>query len=95
VNLKKQPEQKSDLDKAIDRLFDDLQTHDPETDKYAAIVTQLEKLYTLRCNSKPATVSKDTLYIVGGNIVVALIIVSFEKTHVITTKMISFLLKLR
>jgi len=79
---------------AIDALYAKMSELSPESREYAAVVDQLQKLYSLKDNSK-SYVSPDTLAMVAGNLAGILLIVGHERAHVVTSKAINFLLKLR
>ena len=63
--------------------------------EYSQRVKQLERLHTLLDNKKSCRVSPDTLAIIAGNALVALIIVAYEQKNVISTKAGSFMMKFR
>lgn len=90
------PEKKAhQLDPVIDELLKELNDYPGYSEDYAKRVEQLEKLYKLRDGKTPDPMSQDTLVVVGGNVLIALILIGFEQKHVITTKAISFFSKLR
>lgn len=97
--FKKKEAEPSELEDAITQLFNemaDLRGDDPE---YAKRVTQLETLYKLKeVDAKVDSgkrVSRDTWAIVGGNLAGILLIVGHERMHVVTSKALNFMLKLR
>lgn len=94
-NRKPKPEP-TGLEKAIERLHADMQTHDPNTEAYGAMADNLTKLYKLREHDKLEKFrpSPDTVTVAAANILVVLIIVGYEQKHVIATKATSFLQKL-
>jgi hypothetical protein len=81
------------LKEAIAKLSSEMQTFSGEDSEYAAMVIQLEKLYKLLDLSKSKTVSPDTLAIIAGNFVVALLVVGYEHGNVVTSKVWNFVLK--
>jgi hypothetical protein len=93
--LKKNPPKKSGLDKAIDQILVEMQGYTCEEDEYNAMTDQLEKLYKLKEIDNPEHVSKDTLALIAGNVLVALLIVAYEQKSIVTTKATNFLLKTR
>lgn len=74
------------LDIAITSLITDMQSHDPSTEQYKDMMNQLERLHKLKGEHHRKRVSPDTLAIVIGNIVGILIIVGYERGHVMTTR---------
>ena len=89
----KKPQHEYELDKVINKLLLELPTFDADTEEYAAVVTQLERLYKLKDDNRSKQVSPDTLAIVAGNLLGILIIVGYEHAHVATSKALSFVLK--
>ena len=81
------------LDVAITEVFSDMKGFTSDADEYSAMVDQLVKLHTLKECEKPQGVSKDTLLIVAGNLLGIVLILSYEKTNVITTRALQFMLK--
>lgn len=89
------PKEPSGLDIAIADVLSEMKGFTADADEYAAMVEQLVKLHALKEAEKPQRVSKDTLLIVVGNIVGIALILSHEKTSVITTRALQFMLKPR
>lgn len=87
----RKPAEKTGLEKTIDRLIAKMADMEPWDDDYAKIVDQLDTLYKLKVEDKPDRVSRDTLALVGGNILVTVLIVGYERANVVTSKAISFL----
>jgi len=83
------------LETAIDTLISEMASHEGETEEYAKMVDNLKTLYTLKLEDKPDRVKLDTIAIVAGNLLGIIIIVGFEKSHVMTSKALSNLLKPR
>lgn len=78
------------LDAAIASVYKEMNAVNADDPVYAKSVEQLAKLYALK-NEKP--VDPNTVLTVIGNLAIALIVVKFERTDVITTKLFSFLPK--
>lgn len=91
--LKFKPAEKSGLDLAIDQILSEMQGFECSDDEYDKMTDQLKKLYKLKALDKPERVSKDTLALITGNILVALLIVAYEQKSIVTTKATNFLLK--
>ena len=92
--LKKKHAEKSGLDLAIDQILAEMLGYECDSDEYNAMTDQLKKLYKLKALDKPERVSRDTLALIGGNILVALVIVAYEQKSIVTTKAPAFLMKL-
>lgn len=92
---RKSPE-KSGLEKAIDELHAEMQTHEGDSAEFDRLTDQLTKLYKLREHDAPkCRVSPDTLVIAGANLLGILIIVGYEQKSVMTSSAKNFLMKLR
>lgn len=91
----KRPDEESGLEKAIDEVLREMASRASDSDEYAAMVDQLTKLYKLKEIDIPQRVSPDTLAIVIGNLAGIILIVGYERANVVTSKALSFLLKLR
>lgn len=65
------------------------------TDEYDRKVDQIAKLYDLKKQSASDKVSKDTLYTVCANLAGILLILNYERAHVVTSKAIGFVMKPR
>lgn len=91
----KQPDEKSKLEEAIDDLFDELKSVDGESKEYASMASQMVKLYELKSIDARPSVSPDTKLLVLANLAGIAIIVGFEKSHILTSKAINFVSKLR
>lgn len=82
---------KSELDHAISVVFTEMAGESSDSEEYAKMVEQLIRLYSLK--PKPKRISPDTLAIVVGNLVGVLIIVGYERAHIVTSKATNFVLK--
>ena len=88
----KKPAYEAALDDAIMSALNELNGHTAETKEYAATADQIVKLYELR---KKRRVSPDALLAAGVNILGIMVIVGHERAHVVTSKALSFVGKLR
>jgi len=83
------------LDIVIERLTSEMHDTDQSSKEYAQLADQLVKLYKLKETDSKMRVSPDTLAIIGANLLGILIIVGHERAHIITTKAIGFVSKLK
>jgi len=90
--FKKSPKPKTALDKAIDNVLREMEDNSADSKEFAQMTKQLVKLSKLREQSQ-RRVSPDTIAVVTGNLAGILFIVAHERTHVITSKAINFVLK--
>lgn len=81
------------LDAAMNRILDDMDRNDLDSEEYPQLLSYLERLSKLRSNERPGRVSPDTMAAVAGNILGILIIVAYEQKHVMTSKALGFVPK--
>lgn len=90
------PTTKTPLDEAIDEVLLSMRMYSPDTDEYAKMLTQLERLYKLRSPKKESkSVSPDVLVNAIASVTGIGMILGFEKAHVVTSKALSFVSKPR
>jgi hypothetical protein len=87
------PKEKTGLEKIIDQTLSQLESATPGDEIAVGLLTNLELLYKLQDLNKPQRVSKDTLALVAGNLAGIMLIVSYERVNVLTSKALSFLIK--
>ena len=83
------------LEKSIDKLHDEILLLDDSDEILPSKMDRLEKLYELNALVAKGKVSKDTVLIVGGNILGILLILNFEKMGIITSKGLGLIVKSR
>ena len=83
------------LEAEIAELLENMKTADRSTKEYTTMTDQLVKLYSLKPKQAETRVSPDTLAIVAGNFAGILAIIMAEKSSVITSKALSFVMKAR
>lgn len=91
----KPPAEKTGLEVEIDRVLNNMKEFAAEDPEYAKCSRQLARLYKLKQIDKPKRVDPDTMALIAGNILVTVVIVGHERAHIITTKALQFLPKLR
>lgn len=85
---------KTNLDKAIDDLYLQMDDLTGDTQEYAKMADQLVKLHALKMNESSRRVSPDVKATILANLLGILIIVTHERVHVVTTKALGFIKKL-
>jgi hypothetical protein len=80
------------LDEAIENSVRWL---DPNSDDYLKSVDVVERLYKLKEQETPKRMSPDTTAIVVGNLVGIFLILHYEQLHVVSSKALGFVLKLK
>lgn len=94
ITLKANTVDPTPLDLAIDRLFASMEKMPPASDEYSNTADQLLKLHKLRDESNSRKrVSPDALVQVAGSLAGIVAILSYERTHIITTKALGFVMK--
>lgn len=93
-NLKPQNEN-SGLQEAIDEILREMARYSSSSDEYAKMADQLSKLYSLKEIDSKRRVSPDTLALVIANLTGIILIVGHERMNVVTSKALSFVMKLR
>ena len=84
-NMSKSENQEA-LEKLITSVMHDMAMIGPTHEEYNDLLARLERLEKLRTEEKPERVSRDTLAMIGANILGILIVVAYEQKHVLTTK---------
>jgi hypothetical protein len=92
--FKKTAMQPNALDAEINLLHLDMYTEDKTSEKYAVLLDRLIKLYALKETPKSG-ISADVKATIAANIAGILIIVGHERAHVVTSKALGFIQKLR
>ena len=80
-------------DEPINAVLEEMKTYGPDTPEFQASMDQLERLSRMKAECQKSAVSADTAAIVLGNLVGILIIVGYERGHVMTTRAKDFVLK--
>lgn len=91
----KPPDEDSALNQAICDVYDAMAIRLNDEEKYVTMVDQLLKLYSLKEINSPMRVSPDTMATVAANLIGIILIVGHERVHVVTSKALSFIMKLR
>lgn len=82
-------------DGPIEKVLNEMREQPVESEEYATAVRHLETLTKLKADTKPKRVSADTVWNVAGSLAGILAIVAYEQKHVMTTKAIGFIPKLK
>lgn len=90
---KKPSEREQTLDDLIDEATTMLRMIGPTHEEYDDIIARIERLNKLKLEDKPESVSRDTLAMIGANLLGILIIVAYEQKHVFTSKAFGSILR--
>lgn len=78
------------VDVEIEKHYEVLKTMDPSSDEYKKVLASLEKMSDIK---KGVRVSKDTQALIVANLVGIVAILAFEKSDIITSKALGFVMK--
>lgn len=92
---KKPMDETSGLEKTLDRLFADLSDRSVDSEEYSAVVDQVVKLYSLKEQDSKKRVSPDVKATIAANLLGIALIVGHERAHIVTSKALNFIMKLR
>lgn len=93
---KKTPLDLQPLDELIDSVYQDLAGFTSDDEEFDKQTNQLQKLYRLREEIlAKRRISPDVLVTAGVSLLSVLAILGYEHGHVITSKALSFVMKLR
>ena len=82
------------LEKEIDSVIDCMSKYQKDSKEYSAMLANLKSLMTLKAEeSAKKKVSPDTVAIVAGNLLGIVLILTYEKANIITTKALGFIIK--
>lgn len=81
------------LDDEIHDVADQMQKEGVLSEKYPTLMAYLERLHKLKAQERREPVKLDTIVIVGGNLLVALLVVAYEQKHVITSKAVPLFMR--
>jgi len=81
--------------KESERVLSLMTALSPATAEYAAMATQYDKLCEAESRKKERRVSLDTIAIIAANLVGIVLIMHYEQVHVLSSKAVSFVPKLK
>lgn len=83
------------LDLMIADAIKSLKHHTILSEEYARTLAIIERLHKMKEAEKPSSVSKDTLAVVGANLLGILMIIKHEHINVITSRAMNLIMKPR
>jgi len=83
------------LEKAIERAIRDLGNHAVGSEDYAKSLDHVVTLHRMLVEDKAPSMSKDTMAVVGANLLGIVLIIKHEFVNVVTSKAVGLLLKPR
>lgn len=72
-----------------------LNVHKPDSQEYAKLMSNVERIHQMMDIKKTSPVSRETLLTVGANILGILLIIKHEDVNVITSKALGFVIRVR
>jgi hypothetical protein len=81
------------VDEAIGDVLTQMNTYGVETLEYREAMDYLDRLMKMKAEERRFKVTPDTIAIIAGNLVGILIIVGYERGHVMTSKVMGFVIK--
>lgn len=89
------PKDDPKLEEAIDTVLLEMKGYTPASEEYASMMGHLNLLYKIKDQERPDRVSLDTLATIGANLAGIALILAYERTHIITSKALGFVMKAR
>jgi hypothetical protein len=86
-------DKRTTLEKEIDGVIEIMEQTNPGTEIYSIMADNLHRLYEAKGKEPKRGISPDTIVLVAGNVLVVVLILTYEQTHIITTKALSFILR--
>jgi hypothetical protein len=83
------------IEQAIDRAMRELSHHAIDSKEYTMILDRIVVLSELKQKEKNSAISKDTLAIVGANLLGIFMIIQHEHVNVITSRAMNLVMKPR
>lgn len=88
------PIEKTSLDEAIESVLSEMAGPSADSEEYAKMVDQLVKLHAMKTLEGRPRISPDVKATILANLAGILVIVGHERTHIVTSKALSFIKKL-
>jgi hypothetical protein len=86
-------DKRTKLEMEIDNVLERMGSLDPSSEEYTSITNNLERLYKAKGCEVNRFITPDTLALIAGNLLGLLIIMNYEKTNVISTKALGFIMR--
>ncbi len=83
------------IELAYNRAIRELSGHEIGSEEYKTILDRAVTLQKLMDEEKPSSVSKDTLAVIGANLLGILMIIKHENINVITSRAMNLIMKPR
>jgi hypothetical protein len=81
------------LEEAIDKAMQSLDSYGASSEEYAQILDQVAKLHKIKLDEQPDRVSMDTLAVISANLLGIMLIIRHEHVNVITSRAMNLVIK--
>jgi hypothetical protein len=81
------------LDEPITNVLSRMNKCDMDSKEYGTLIEHLDRLNTMKAEERKTRVSRDTVWIVAGNLAGILAIVIYEQRHPMTSRAMNFVLQ--
>jgi hypothetical protein len=88
------PPEKTGLEKAIDSVLQEMDGVNADSEEFEKMTDQLVKLHAMKTAESRPRISPDVKATIAANLAGILVIVGHERTHIVTSKALSFIKKL-
>lgn len=85
----------SDLDEAMHEVYSEMKGFTADSDEYCKMTDQLIKLHSMQTLDKSRRISPDTAATIGANLLGIALVLHYERLHVVTSKALNFVIRLR
>lgn len=82
-------------DGLIDAVRERMHKLGPDNEHYQAMLDYLERLHKVKADKTPDPVSRDTMVVIAGNLLIVVLMLGFEQKHVITSKVPNYIYRLK
>lgn len=83
------------IDPLIDAVRDEMHKVGVNSEEYPRLLTNLERLNEIKVKNRQDPVSRDTMAVVGGNLLLVLLMMAFESKHVMSRSVIGQIVRPR
>lgn len=83
------------LQEAMNEVYSEMQGFTADSEEYCKMTDQLLKLHSMQSIDKTRRISPDTIATITGNLVGIVLILHYERIHVVTSKALAFVIKAR
>lgn len=94
-NPKEKPKHQRMLESELDRTIIRLRAEMPNSEDYTKTLGIVERLHEMIETEPRSSVSKDTMLLVGGNLLGIILILKHEHLNPITSKALNFVIRTR